>query len=162
MPFGDTREQLACKVGRRKPLTARGVGQPRDPLVGRALGAYVLAMRVVAQPIKEKSMREAKFSIGQVVRHKIYPFRGVIFDVDPEFLNSEEWLAAIPEPLRPRRDQPFYHLFAENAEGHYTAYVSEQNLAPDESGEPVDHPEIPEVLDALESGAYRLREEYVN
>ena len=107
-------------------------------------------------------MHEAKFSIGQVVRHKMYPFRGVIFDVDPEFRNSEEWLSAIPEPIRPSRNQPFYHLFAENSDGHYTAYVSEQNLTVDETGEPVDHPEIPDILDALESGEYRLREEYVN
>ena len=77
---------------------------------------------------KEEKMHEAKFSIGQVVKHKLFPFRGVVFDVDAEFSNSEEWLTAIPEPIRPRRDQPFYHLFAENSDSHYVAYVSEQNL----------------------------------
>lgn len=78
----------------------------------------------------------ARFAIGDIVRHRIYPFRGVIFDVDPEFANTEEWYESIPEDMRPRRDQPFYHLFAENAETEYIAYVSEQNLLPDESGEP--------------------------
>lgn len=107
-------------------------------------------------------MREAKFSIGQVVKHKLFPFRGVVFDVDPEFSNTEEWLTAIPEPIRPRRDQPFYHLFAENSDSHYVAYVSEQNLAADESGEPVEHPEIEMLFDATAEGGYRLRPESLN
>jgi heat shock protein HspQ len=110
----------------------------------------------------EETMREAKFSIGQVVKHKLFPFRGVVFDVDPEFSNTEEWLTAIPEPIRPRRDQPFYHLFAENSDSHYVAYVSEQNLAPDESGEPVEHPEIEMLFDATAEGGYRLRPESLN
>ncbi len=107
-------------------------------------------------------MQEAKFSIGQVVRHKLFEFRGVIFDVDPEFSNTEEWLNAIPEPLRPRKDQPFYHLFAENPDSHYVAYVSEQNLLADESGEPVNHPEIGALLESRQDGGYRLRHEAVN
>ena len=107
-------------------------------------------------------MREAKFSIGQVVRHRHFPFRGVIFDVDPEFSNSEEWLSSIPEQIRPRRDQPFYHVFAENSESHYVAYVSEQNLAPDNSGEPVTHPQIDQVLDEAADGGYKLRPESLN
>eukprot|EP01025_Chloroclados_australasicus_P056772 TRINITY_DN70633_c0_g1_i1.p2 TRINITY_DN70633_c0_g1~~TRINITY_DN70633_c0_g1_i1.p2 ORF type:complete len:110 (+),score=7.01 TRINITY_DN70633_c0_g1_i1:166-495(+) len=73
-------------------------------------------------------MRMAKFTIGQVVRHRIYPFRGVIFDVDPEYGNTDEWYESIPEEIRPDKDQPFYHLFAENEETEYIAYVSEQNL----------------------------------
>ena len=81
--------------------------------------------------------RIAKFSIGQVVRHRVFPFRGVVFDVDPVFDNTEEWWLAIPEAARPRKDQPFYHLLAENAESEYIAYVSEQNLLPDNSGEPL-------------------------
>lgn len=107
-------------------------------------------------------MQEAKFSIGQVVRHKLFEFRGVIFDVDAEFSNTEEWLNAIPEPIRPRKDQPFYHLFAENSDSHYVAYVSEQNLLPDESGEPVDHPEIAMLLESRLDGGYQLRHEAVN
>jgi heat shock protein HspQ len=89
----------------------------------------------------------ALYAIGDIVRHRLYPFRGVIFDVDPEFANTEEWYESIPEELRPRRDQPFYHLFAENADTEYVAYVSEQNLVPDESGEPVRHPQVPEVFE---------------
>jgi len=107
-------------------------------------------------------MQTAKFSIGQVVRHKLFPFRGVVFDVDPEFSNTEEWLTAIPEPIRPRRDQPFYHLFAENSDSHYVAYVSEQNLVPDETGEPVDHPQIELLFDETDEGAYKLRPESLN
>lgn len=99
-------------------------------------------------------MRTAKFEIGQIVRHRIYPFRGVIYDVDPVFANTDEWWNSIPEDVRPRKDQPFYHLLAENAQGSYEAYVSEQNLLPDDSGEPVDHPAIGEYFDALEDGLY--------
>lgn len=84
----------------------------------------------------------AKFSLGQVVKHRLFPFRGVIFDVDPEFANSEEWYEAIPEEIRPRRDQPFYHLLAENEESHYVAYVSEQNLLIDDSDQPIEHPAV--------------------
>jgi heat shock protein HspQ len=87
-------------------------------------------------------MKTAKFPIGKIVRHRLFPFRGVIFDVDPEFANTEEWWEAIPEEIRPAKDQPFYHVLAENDENHYVAYVSEQNLLPDTSKEPVTHPGI--------------------
>ncbi len=103
-------------------------------------------------------MRNAKFQIGQVVKHRIYPFRGVVFDVDPTFSNSEEWWLSIPEDIRPKRDQPYYHLFAENSETEYVAYVSEQNLIPDLSGEPVHHPQVDEVFGELDSGVYELRD----
>jgi heat shock protein HspQ len=106
--------------------------------------------------------RTAKFQIGQIVRHRIYPFRGVIFDIDPEFNNTDEWYESIPEDRRPRKDQPFYHLFAENAESEYIAYVSEQNLLPDESGEPVRHPQVAEVFEKDESGSYRRRNTILN
>src|SRR6478609_10261849 len=86
------------------------------------------------------SMPLARFAIGEVVRHRLLDFRGVIFDVDPEFANSEEWYQAIPEAMRPAKEQPFYHLLAENAETTYVAYVSQQNLVADDSEEPVDHP----------------------
>jgi heat shock protein HspQ len=100
------------------------------------------------------TQRVAKFAIGQVVKHRLFPFRGVIFDVDPEFANTEEWYEAIPEEIRPRKDQPFYHLLAENAEAYYVAYVSEQNLVLDDSGEPIEHPQIADVFDELRDGAY--------
>src|SRR6478735_2282051 len=93
--------------------------------------------------------RLAKFAVGQVVRHRFYPFRGVIFDVDPEFANTEEWWQAIPADVRPRKDQPYYHLPAENAETTYIAYVSEQNLLPDETGRPVRHPKVAELFGEL-------------
>jgi heat shock protein HspQ len=101
-------------------------------------------------------MPVARFAIGEVVRHRLFDFRGVIFDVDPEFANSEEWYEAIPEALRPSKDQPFYHLLAENSESAYIAYVSQQNLLPDESDEPVEHPAIATMFDR-EDGRYRLR-----
>jgi heat shock protein HspQ len=100
-------------------------------------------------------MREAKFAVGQVVRHRIYPFRGVIFDIDPEFDNTEEWWLSIPEHIRPRKEQPFYHLLAENAETEYIAYVSEQNLLPDESGQPLRHPQLSEMFMEDDKGGYR-------
>ena len=100
------------------------------------------------------TMRIARFVIGQIVRHRIYPFRGVIFDVDPEFANTEEWWEAIPEDVRPRKEQPFYHLLAENAEGPYIAYVSEQNLLVDETADPVSHPDIETFFAGLEEGRY--------
>ena len=87
-------------------------------------------------------MRNAKFAIGDVVRHRVFPFRGVVFDVDPEFANTEEWWNAIPAEIRPSRDQPFYHLFAENEDSEYVAYVSEQNLVADDSGQPIRHPQV--------------------
>jgi len=106
--------------------------------------------------------RQAKFALGQVVRHRIYPFRGVIFDVDPTFSNTEEWYASIPEEARPSRDQPFYHLFAENAETEYVAYVSEQNLLPDTSGDPIRHPQVDEEFERDETGGYRARRGTLN
>ena len=106
--------------------------------------------------------RTAKFKIGQIVRHRKYPFRGVIFDIDPVFANTEEWYQSIPAEVRPHKDQPFYHLFAENAESEYIAYVSEQNLLPDTSGEPVRHPQVAEVFVKDESGSYRRRNAMLN
>jgi len=99
-------------------------------------------------------MKTAKFSLGQVVRHRVFPFRGVIFDVDPQFNNTDEWYEAIPQAVRPRKDQPFYHLLAENADTEYVAYVSEQNLLEDESGEPVRHPQLRELFDRTPDGGY--------
>ena len=104
-------------------------------------------------------MRAARFGIGDVVRHRIFPFRGVIFDIDPEFANTEQWYEAIPAEIRPRKDQPFYHLLAENEETEYVAYVSEQNLLPDNSGKPLRHPQIGEMFDwNATAGRYNVRD----
>lgn len=110
----------------------------------------------------KNEINTAKFGIGQVVRHRLFPFRGVIFDVDPEFANSEEWYESIPDEIRPRKDQPFYHLFAENEETEYIAYVSEQNLLQDENREPVRHPQVDEVFVRREDGDYETRDLTVN
>jgi heat shock protein HspQ len=99
----------------------------------------------------------AKFAIGDIVRHRLFPFRGVVFDVDPQFANTEEWYAAIPEDIRPHKDQPFYHLLAENEDNSYLAYVSEQNLLPDESGRPIGHPQASVIFGGFEDGHYLLR-----
>ena len=104
----------------------------------------------------------ARFALGQVVRHRLFPFRGVVFDVDPQYANTEDWYLSIPEDQRPRRDQPFYHLLAENEEGSYVAYVSEQNLLPDDSGEPVGHPQIPALFQGFAEGHYLLRPHTAN
>jgi heat shock protein HspQ len=102
----------------------------------------------------------ARFAIGEVVRHRLLDFRGVIFDVDPVFANSEEWYEAIPEAIRPAKDQPFYHLLAENAEASYVAYVSQQNLVPDEDGGPIDHPAIGTLFEDFDHGRYQLKAEH--
>lgn len=103
------------------------------------------------------AVRQSKFRIGQVVRHRIYPFRGVVFDIDPEFANTEEWWQSIPKEVRPRKDQPFYHLYAENDETEYVAYVSEQNLVPDTSNEPLRHPQIKDAFVRSSDGSLRAK-----
>ncbi len=107
-------------------------------------------------------MRHAKFHLGQIVRHRRFSFRGVIFDVDPVFANTEEWWLSIPEAMRPHKDQPFYHLLAENAETTYIAYVSEQNLLLDDSGKPVSHPAIGQMFSHIEAGRYVPRGRVTN
>jgi heat shock protein HspQ len=99
----------------------------------------------------------AKYKIGAVVKHRVFPFRGVVFDIDPVFNNTEDWYQSIPADVRPHKEQPFYHLYAENAETEYIAYVSEQNLLPDESGEPLRHPQIRETFVSDDEGGYRPR-----
>jgi heat shock protein HspQ len=99
----------------------------------------------------------ARFNVGDVVRHRLFDFRGVVFDIDPVFANSQEWYEAIPETVRPRKDQPFYHLLAENGESSYVAYVSQQNLIVDESEDPVEHPAINGLFDRAGDGRYTLK-----
>lgn len=106
--------------------------------------------------------KEPLFNIGDIVKHRIYPFRGVIIDVDPEFSNTEEWYQSIPAEIRPSRKQPYYHLMAENTETFYTAYVSQQNLVRDGENGPLEHPDIEEMFSGMEKGKYHLRNEVRN
>ncbi len=104
----------------------------------------------------------AKFAIGDLVRHRLFSFRGVVFDVDPQFANTQEWYESIPEDIRPSKDQPFYHLLAENDGDSYVAYVSEGNLLPDPSGEPVGHPQAQLLFGGFKNGHYLLRPHATN
>ena len=101
---------------------------------------------------------EPKFALGAIVKHRVHDFRGVVFDIDPEFANTDEWWAAIPKEMRPRKDQPFYHLLAENPSSYYVAYVSEQNLVEDAINGPVGHPQITELFEPDSTGRYVLKQ----
>ena len=118
------------------------------------------SVQALQAALSAPSVSHARFTIGDVVRHRVFDFRGVVFDVDPVFNNSEEWYEAIPAAIRPAKDQPFYHLLAENAESTYVAYVSQQNLVRDDSDEPIDHPAIPGLFTGYEGGRYSLRREH--
>jgi heat shock protein HspQ len=145
-------------------ICIKGGRSPDGSLVCRGEPTYIHSMergnlfsaqngrQIVAPPV-----REARFSIGEVVRHKLFDFRGVIYDIDPVFANTEDWYQSIPENVRPNKDQPFYHLLAENGENSYVAYVSQQNLITDAEAGPVDHPSVSEMFDAFRDGRYRLR-----
>ncbi|ACG77824.1 conserved hypothetical protein [Phenylobacterium zucineum HLK1] len=128
-----------------------------QPLNGRATALRSPSSQQMGSRFEFMGTRLAKFTIGQVVRHRVYPFRGVIFDVDPTFNNTEEYWLSIPEHIRPHKDQPFYHLLAENDDSAYVAYVSEQNLVPDESGQPVGHPQATLLFESFGEGQYKLR-----
>jgi heat shock protein HspQ len=143
----DFESNVASAPSRRKAQPEQGGrGDLRSP-PGQTKGVSLPGMNT----------RLAKFAIGQVVRHRVYSFRGVIFDVDPSFTNTEEYWLSIPEHIRPPKDQPFYHLLAENEESAYVAYVSEQNLLADESGQPVGHPQASLIFDSFREGQYTLK-----
>jgi heat shock protein HspQ len=110
--------------------------------------------------VSAPAVAHARFGIGAVVKHRVFDFRGVVFDIDPVFANSEEWYQSIPEEIRPAKDQPFYHLLAENAENSYVAYVSQQNLIPDEEEGPVDHPAISGMFERFDGASYRLKQQH--
>ena len=119
----------------------------------RAEFFYSQAGRRITAPLHVNS----RFGIGDVVKHRLFDFRGVIFDIDPVFANSEEWYQSIPEEIRPRRDQPFYHLLAENEDSSYVAYVSQQNLLADSEGGAVDHPDVQQLFEQFDGSRYRMR-----
>jgi heat shock protein HspQ len=152
---------LGCRGGWIAPNEDRREAKPgARPMgwssVSRAAGHILRVIRRGAPAIMDVN-RAAKFGIGQQVRHRFFPFRGIIFDVDPEFANTEEWWTSIPEEVRPVKNQPFYHLLAENDSSYYVAYVSEQNLLADDGPEPVNHPQIPDMFEIDDHGAYRIR-----
>lgn len=131
--------------------------------------AYISSMRAddlsffspnQALGVSVPPIAHARFGIGEIVRHRLFGFRGVVFDIDPVFANTDEWYDSLPEGMRPPKDQPFYHLLAENAETSYVAYVSQQNLQADESDEPIDHPAIPGIFEGYSEGRYALRREH--
>lgn len=133
------------------------------PYIGAVIEKSVSIPPVIGAPhqgIISPPVAHARFAIGDIVRHRLFEFRGVVFDVDPVFANSEEWYDAIPEDIRPARDQPFYHLFAENSDSSYIAYVSQQNLVRDDSDEMIDHPAISGLFDGFADGRYNLRREH--
>src|ERR1700678_1241347 len=143
-----------------RPLHLRDQWASRH--LGSTNGSCFVAMRYkgsIVGPGRSEAMetRNAKFGIGQVVKHRIFPFRGVIFDVDPVFANTEEWWLSIPEAVRPRKDQPFYHLLAENDQSSFVAYVSEQNLLAEDGDEPVSHPQTDLIFNEFRAGRYQLR-----
>ena len=113
-----------------------------------------------SRPVGASPVSTARYGIGAVVRHRVFDFRGVVFDVDPVFANSEEWYQSIPEDIRPAKDQPFYHLLAENMESTYVAYVSQQNLVPDDEEGPVDHPAISGIFDDFDGNRYKLKHQH--
>ena len=106
---------------------------------------------------KNQKNGDVEFGIGAIVRHRLYPFRGVVVDVDPEYDNTDEWYESIPAEVRPDKAQPFYHLLAENSDSYYTAYVSQQNLVTDSISGPVSHPDVHQYFEQFENGRYRMR-----
>ncbi len=127
--------------------------KPPTPEQPRVAPRLLLDKPVGGLGVQNNSLfRETKFKLGARVKHRFHPFRGVIYDVDAVFSSSEEWYNSLPQENRPRKDQPFYHLLAENEQSHYEAYVAEQNLVPDESDDPMEHPDIQEMFDENEKG----------
>ena len=146
MIFGDGAVQRACA-----PAARTYIGTMDRST--RASFYSPQAGRLVDAPRHART----RFAIGDVLRHKQFDFRGVVFDIDPVFANSEEWYESIPAEVRPEREQPYYHLLAENGESSYVAYVSQQNLIEDGDGGPVDHPSVAELFEDFAEGRYRLR-----
>ena len=97
------------------------------------------------------SEHEAKFGIGDVVRHLRFDYRGVIVDVDATFEGSDEWYEEVARS-RPPRDRPWYHVLVDGAD--HSTYVAERHLASDPSGEPIRHPLLERFFDTFAGGRY--------
>lgn len=96
-------------------------------------------------------MQNARFSIGQLVHHRLFGYRGVVYDVDPVFMGTEEWYEQVARS-RPPKDQPWYHVLVHGAD--HTTYVAERNLEPDDSGEPIAHPALDMFFSGFRDGEY--------
>ena len=168
-PLRRGRRRDSVAAGRSGPLA---FARPLAKCITRGLGAigrraYIGGVRTISVTDMRRAIAaglppvaRARFGVGDVVRHRMFDFRGVVFDVDPVFANSDEWYEAIPEAIRPRKDQPFYHLLAENDQSTYVAYVSQQNLVRDDEGGPVEHPAIDELFEDFAAGRYKLRQRH--
>lgn len=130
---------------------------PATPYIHRSMERTQFFSQQAGRTIDVPRHAKARFGIGDVVRHRLFDFRGVIFDIDPVFANSEEWYQSIPEHIRPEREQPYYHLLAENDESSYVAYVSQQNLLSDSDGGPVEHPQVADLFEDFAEGRYMMR-----
>lgn len=96
----------------------------------------------------------AKFSVGQLVHHRLFDYRGLIFDLDSEYQGSDEWYEQVARS-RPPKDEPWYRVLVHGAE--HDTYVAEQNLEPDDSGKPIVHPALTELFDEPRAGTYVLK-----
>jgi heat shock protein HspQ len=150
------RKPAIKKLPAEAPVTRAGdVDQAASARAAKRIKATAKPDSKPIAPAPRRRAKTAKYAVGTVVRHRVYPFRGVVFDIDPVFDNTEEWWLSIPEDLRPKKNQPFYHLLAENDQTEYIAYVSEQNLLPDSSGAPLRHPKVAELFVKGPDGRYR-------
>ena len=100
------------------------------------------------------SQSRARFAVGELVHHRLFDYRGVVFDVDPTFQGDDEWYEQVARS-RPPRDRPWYHVLPHGAS--HTTYVAERNLEPDEVGSAVEHPLVAELFDELREGRYVRR-----
>ena len=93
----------------------------------------------------------AKFHVGQLIHHTLFEYRGVVVDVDPEFHGTEEWYEQVAR-TRPPKDRPWYHVLVDG--GDLRTYVAERNLEADDSGEPINHPDLDEFFEAMNGDGY--------
>jgi len=97
------------------------------------------------------NITSTRFSVGELVHHRLFDYRGVIFDVDPIFQGTEEWYREVAKS-RPPKDKPWYHVLVNDA--LHTTYVAERNLEPDERTAPINHPLVEQIFNRFENGRY--------
>lgn len=97
---------------------------------------------------------EVKFSVGQVIHHNKFDYRGVIYDIDATFQGTEEWYELVAKS-RPPKDKPWYHVLVD--QGEHTTYVAERHLEPDDSGKPIQNPMVEMFFSEFENGVYQLK-----